>query len=185
MTVLASRVTPLLCLLLGTSAFAAPPPEVASSSSGIGIGRDKGYPLRVRLGVLGGLSMQKTQAMVGASYDVLTVAKRFRVVGDLTIGFRAHEVTLLPMAGVRLPFDLKRVPKLEPYVAALVGVNLTFMRGGVGMAVPVRMSLGAHYEVLPSISVGGELSTEVGPLVAPFADTYAALHFSGLVAFKL
>ncbi len=146
-------------------------------------GREK--RLRARVGVLAGAAMQKTQLELGASFDVAPLAPRLLLVADLTVGLRGTEVTFEPMAGVRFPFTLRGAPKLEPWVAGLAGLNLTVMRGGTALAVPVRLAAGAHYAVAPRVGVGGELAVEVGPLLAPFADAYAAAHFTVVVAFAL
>jgi hypothetical protein len=141
--------------------------------------------LRARLGLFGGVAMQKPQFELGAGYDFLPIASRLRLVGDLTVGLRSNEITLEPMVGLRLPFALNNAPKLEPYVAGLAGFNLTFMRGGTALSVPIRGAAGLHYQVLAGLGVGAELAVEAGPLVAPFSDVYAAIHFCAMAAWAL
>lgn len=141
----------------------------------------KEKPFRARLGFLGGVVMQKPQFEVAVAWDVAKISQRLRLVGDFTVGLRPNEITLEPMAGVRFPIELKNLPKLEPWVGALLGVNLTFMRGGTAVALPLRLVAGLHYEVVDNLALGFEVSAEFGPLVAPFAHGYAAIHL-GVVA---
>lgn len=141
--------------------------------------------LRARLGLFGGVAMQKPQLELGVGYDFVPIASRLRLVGDLTVGLRSTEVTLEPMVGLRLPIALNNTPKLEPYVAGLAGVNLTFMRGGTALSVPIRGAAGLHYQVLAGLGIGAEVAVEAGPLVAPFSDVYAAIHFCAMAAWAL
>ncbi len=141
----------------------------------------KEKPFRARLGLLGGLAMQKSQFEVAVAWDFAKIAERLRLVADFTVGLRFTEITLEPMVGVRLPFELKKLPKLEPWIGALVGINLTFMRGGTALSLPLRLVAGLHYEVVDNLALGLEVSGEFGPLVAPFASGYGAMHV-GVVA---
>lgn len=186
------RKTMALCFALCTALAAAPAAAQAPARGDVvnlpaegdlGTGREK--RLRARVGVLAGAAMQKTQLELGASFDVAPLAPRLLLVADLTVGLRGTEVTFEPMAGVRFPFTLRGAPKLAPWVAGLAGLNLTVMRGATALAVPVRLAAGAHYAVAPRIGVGAELAVEAGPLLAPFADAYAAAHFTVVVAFAL
>lgn len=141
--------------------------------------------MRARLGILGGLAMQKTQFALGLSYDLLELTPALRGVVDLTVGLRTTELTLLPMVGVRLPLQLRAGLGLELYASGLVGMNVTFLRGGTGVAIPFRAAAGAHYQAMKGLAVGMELGMEVGPLVSPFAATYGAVHFGVMAAFAL
>ena len=141
-------------------------------------------PLRLRLGILGGLTMQKTQLELGAGYDVFKLGERLRLVGDLTVGLRTTEVTFEPMGGVRIPFKVGQ-DRVELYGAALFGFNLTFLRGGTALAFPMRIAGGMHYELRPGMGIGGEMSLETGPLFAPFFHGYAAAHVTALFALAL
>ncbi|MBI3184102.1 MAG: hypothetical protein HYZ28_18370 [Myxococcales bacterium] len=140
---------------------------------------------RGRVGLFGGVAMQKTDLELAAGYDFMPVGERLRLVGDLTLGLRTTEITLEPMAGVRLPLPLRNTPKLELYLAGLAGFNLTFLRGSTALAVPFRVASGVAYELRPGLGLGCELSVEVGPLMAPFADAYAAIHFGAMLAFDI
>ncbi|MHB8876205.1 MAG: hypothetical protein ACYC8T_21145 [Myxococcaceae bacterium] len=139
-------------------------------------------PLRLRLGLVGGLSMQKTDIELAAGYDFAKLSERFRLAGDLTVGLRTTEISIIPMAGLRIPFELRAAPKLSPYAGGLAGFNLTFLRGSTALAIPVRFVLGGHYEVRDDLAVGLELGLEAGPLVAPFSAMYGAAHFGAVVA---
>lgn len=169
----------LLLLLAALPSFAqetiSSPGAPGAPSAGFS-GREKN--LRVRAGLLGGMVMQKPQFSLGVAYDAARLGKLFRLVLDFTFGLRANEVTLEPMIGVRLPLPIQSVPRLDLYAQALVGANLTFMRGGTAMALPVRLGAGATFEVTRNFGLGAELSYEMGPLVLLFTWTYAALHFS-------
>lgn len=166
------------------SAFAARP-SVEAATAGDSSTSTPERPLRVRVGVLAGLAMQKTDFELGAAYDFAPVLKRFRLVGDLAFGVRSTEMTLEPMVGLRLPISFRAAPKFDPYVQALAGLNLTFLRGSTALAVPFRFSFGGEYEVTRGVGLGAEWSFEVGPLMAPFAEVYAAVHVSVLVAWSL
>ena len=170
----------LVLLLAPLIASAEPAPEVKNSPP-VYSARTKEKPFRARVGLLGGMLMQKSQFEIALAWDFAKIFERLRLVADFTVGLRANEVTLLPMVGVRFPIELKNLPKMEPWVGALVGVNLTFMRGGTAMALPLRLAAGLHYEVVANLALGLEVSGEFGPLVAPFADGYAAMH-AGVVA---
>lgn len=151
-------------------------------------GSDGVKKLRARLGLLGGLHMQKTDLALGVSYDLLPVLERplpLIIAADFTLGLRPREFTVIPAVLVRAPLRLQRAPKLEPYVQAGLGVNLTFMRGGTAMSMPFRIGVGGHYELAERIGIGMQLDAEVGPLLAPFADSYSALHFGVVFAYAL
>lgn len=148
-------------------------------------GGGKQLPLRARLGILGGVAMQKTDFALGVGYDLRELPLGLRLVADLTLGLRPTEITLEPMVGVRLPLALSANLPLEVYVAGLAGVNLTLLRGGTGVALPVRIATGAHYQAVKGIGFGMELALELGPLIVPFAATYAAVHFNFVAAFEL
>lgn len=192
-TLIVAETIVLGCALFATSASAqtqrGSTPDGTVSSQPLGISATGDVKrLRARLGILGGLSMQKTDLALGVSYDILPVLDRpvrLWLTGDFTLGIRAREVTLLPALLVRMPLRLERIPRLEPYIHAGLGMNLTFMRGGTALSFPLRLGLGGHYEVRDKLSVGLQLDAEVGPLVAPFAGEYAALHFGLVVAYDL
>lgn len=148
-------------------------------------GGGKQLPLRARLGVLGGVSMQKTDFALGVGYDLRELPLGLRLVADLTIGLRLTEITIEPMVRARLPFALSAGSPLEVYLAGLAGVNLTLLRGGTGVALPLRIATGAHYRAIEGIGLGVELALELGPLIIPFAATYAAAHFNLVAAFEL
>jgi len=141
--------------------------------------------LRVRVGMLSGMAMQKNQFEVGVGYDFAALTQRLNLLGDLTAGLRFTEVTVEPMVGVGLPITFRAVPKLHPYVAGLVGLNVTFMRGGTSMATPLRLTAGLQYDIAQRLGLGLELSLEAGPLWAPFFDTYAAAHLTVVGAWSL
>lgn len=155
-----------------------PEPSTAGFS-----GREK--TLRIRAGLLGGVVMQKPQFSLGVGYDAAKVGKLFRLVVDFTFGVRPNEVTLEPMVGLKLPLPISAAPRLDLYVQGLVGANVTFMRGGTSMALPLRLGVGATYEITRNFGAGAELSYEMGPLVAPFTWTYAALHFGLMVGWAI
>lgn len=142
-------------------------------------------PLRTRVGVLAGFSMQKTDLLVGVTYDFGALVSRVRLVGDLSVGLRLTEITLEPMAGIHLPIELKALPGLELYAGALVGANVTFLRGSVALALPIRFAIGMHYRLEGGLGIGLEGSAETGPLVAPFSYTYAAGQFGVTVGWAL
>ncbi|MHB8875524.1 MAG: hypothetical protein ACYC8T_17710 [Myxococcaceae bacterium] len=161
---------------------AAAPAAVVKSPAASGGGNEK--EARFRLGVLGGLSMQKTDLELAAGYDFAKLGERVRLCGDFTLGLRPTEVTLEPMGGIRVPLPLPSAPKLEVYFEALAGVNLTFLRGGTGLAIPLRIGAGAAYQVTSGVGVGFALSMEAGPLFVPFAAPYGAAHFGVLLAWS-
>ena len=157
--------------------------EVSSTAPSVSPAREK--PFRARLGFLGGMVMQKPQFEVAVAWDFAQLSGRLRLLADFTVGLRPNEITLEPMAGIRYLFAIKSVPKLEPWLAGLIGINVTFMRGGTAVSIPLRLAAGLHYEVANNLSLGVEVSVEFGPLVAPFADGYAAMHFGVVAAWAI
>ncbi len=175
------RLPVLLMLAFPLLAWAQKPAsEVTSSPTSVSSAREK--PFRARLGFLGGIAMQKPQFEVAVAWDFARLSERFRLLADFTLGLRPNEVTLEPMVGVRYPIAIRSQPKLEPWLAALLGLNLTFMRGGTAASIPLRLAAGLHYEVVNNLSLGLEVSVEFGPLIAPFADGYAAMHLGAVAA---
>jgi hypothetical protein len=178
-----------IAALLAAAPAASPKPAPAPAPVAVKTTSLEAAPLtssekkvRFRLGLLGGLSMQKTDLELAAGYDFLKLGEKLRLVGDLTVGLRPTEVTFEPMAGVRVPIALAQAPKLDLYFEALAGVNLTLLRGGVGVAIPFRVGAGVDYQVAPGLGVGCALGLEAGPLVAPFAAPYGAVHFGAMLA---
>ncbi len=163
-----------------TSAAASAPVAKAEAAplvvSGPTYSSSEAKELRVRLGVLGGLNMQKTDVELAASLDLLTLATRLKVFGELALGVRPLEASLIPSAGVRYQISIPSSPKLHPWVSGSAGVAVTFMRGGVAMAIPISLGVGGVYEVSPKLGVGLDLGVSVGPLLAPFSDLYASVH---------
>ena len=172
----------LLVLLVPLISAAEQPAGEVKAGAPVYRAATKEKPFRARVGILGGMFMQKSQFEIAAAWDFARVAERLRLVADFTVGLRFTEVTLEPMVGVRLPFELKKLPKLEPWIGALIGVNVTIMRGGTALSLPIRLVAGLHYEVVDNLSLGVEVSGEFGPLVAPFAAGYAALHVGAVAA---
>lgn len=165
-----------------------PPPEPATgTSSSVSVTLTEptaaDRPWRVRAGVLAGVVMQKTQGELGVAYDFARVHKLVRLAADFTFGFRATELTLLPMVGVRFVVPIQS-SKVEVWVSGLIGVNVTFLRGSTAVAFPVRLGAGVTYRILDKLAVGGEASVEVGPLVIPFTASYAAGHVTALAAWS-
>jgi hypothetical protein len=151
----------------------------SSAPSSSGQGEKKA---RFRLGLLGGLSMQKTDFELAASSEFLKLGEKVRLVGDFTLGLRTTEVTLEPMAGIRVPISLPKAPKLDLYFEALAGLNATFGRGFAALAIPFRVGTGMDYQVASGLGVGFALGLEAGPLVAPFSAPYGAVHFGAMLA---
>lgn len=170
----------MVLMLLVPSLGAAQSSEVSTTSPAASAPKEK--PFRARVGLFGGMVMQKPQFEVALAWDFARLTDRLRLVADVTVGLRPNELTLEPMVGVRLPIELKKLPKMEPWVGALLGANFTFMRGGTALSLPLRLAAGLHYEVVTNLSLGLELSAEFGPLVAPFAAGYAAMHIGAVAA---
>ena len=169
-----------ILVLLAPSLGAAQPSEVSTTPQPASAAKEK--PFRARAGLFGGMAMQKVQFEVGLAWDFARLTERLRLVADVTLGLRPNELTLEPMVGVRFPIEIKKQPQLEPWVGALLGANLTFMRGGTALSLPLRLSAGLHYEVVTNLGLGLEVSAEFGPLVAPFAAGYAAVHVGAVAA---
>lgn len=164
----------------------APPAAAAEGSSALAPPAEhRMLPLRTRVGVLAGFSMQKTDLLIGATYDFGPLISRVRMVGDLSVGLRLTEISVVPMVGVHLPLELKGLPGLELYGGLLAGANVTFLRGSVALALPVRFAIGFQYKLGDGLGIGLEGSAEVGPLVAPFSYTYAAGQFGVTVGWAL
>ena len=132
--------------------------------------------LRVRLGVLGGLNMQKTDVELAGNLDLFTLAPRLKVFAELSIGLRPLEASFIPAAGVRYALSIPSSPKLHPWFSGQAGLAVTVMRGGVALAVPMSLGLGALYDLNPKLAIGLDLGVSVGPLLAPFSDLYASAH---------
>lgn len=182
------RTLPLLAVLAVPPALAAneppptPPPAVtADVPTAAGRG---GRPFRVRVGAMAGLAMQKSQFELGGAWDFLKPHPMWRVTADLTVGLRPNEVSVVPMVGARFLVPVGKAP-VEIAVGALVGANVTVMRGGTGVALPVRISMGGQYLFRDGLGVGLELNADFGPLVVPFSAPYAALHVTALFAWGL
>ena len=186
---LTSHRTMLMCSLLLSQAAAAlpdtppppPTPPPAVEASGPSVSGRGARPFRVRIGALGGVLMQKSQFALGGAWDFLRPTANLRIVADFTLGVRPNELSLLPMVGARFVIPVGKAP-VEVAVGLLGGVNVTMMRGGTGVALPVRVTMGGQYLFRDGMGVGLELGAEIGPLIAPFSAPYAALHVSALFA---
>ena len=162
----------LLLAATGTSAGeAVSPPPVVTAPAPPTTGKSE-RPFRVRLGVLGGAAMQKTQFELGGAWDFFklsSIAKlpgRLRLVADFTVGVRPTEISLIPMAGARLAVPIGTAP-FEVAVGVLGGANLTLLRGSTAVAIPFRLLASGQYLIGDALGAGLEVSFDVGPLKEP------------------
>lgn len=138
---------------------------------------DRDRPVvRARIGILGGLSMQKTDLLLGASYDPSMAGfGRMAPTADLVLGLRPKEFTLEPMVGLRYTHRTQAT-KFDATAAALAGLNLTFMRGTTAVALALRLGGGVTYWATPRFGFAMDLALEFGPGLVPYVYPVAAIH---------
>ncbi len=173
----------LSAVLLAGAAQAQQPPTVAQGY------RDPtaGDQLRPRLGMLGGIEMQPSQAELGLGFlKVLpSLPRSIKLDLDLSLGVRSYILHVVPAVGIRgVLFEAPRAG-LAVSGFALAGLNLGFYRGSMGIGLPLR--LGAALDVCPKpgFTVGLESSVDLGPLVVPYGAMQAGFRMGVVAGFKI